>query len=59
MENLDKENLSEKIKDLELKVKEIDLKIEEAKKAVKMLENNKEYLTVLLVLYTRQLEYVK
>ena len=41
MENLDKENLSEKIKDLELKVKEIDLKIEEAKKAVKMLENNK------------------
>ena len=26
MENLDKENLSEKIKDLELKVKEIDLK---------------------------------
>ena len=41
MENLDKENLVEKIKDLELKVKEIDLKIEEAKKAVKMLENNK------------------
>ena len=37
MENLDKENLVEKIKDLELKVKEIDLKIEEAKKAVKML----------------------
>lgn len=32
MENLDKENLVEKIKDLELKVKEIDLKIEEAKK---------------------------
>lgn len=32
MENLDKENLIEKIKDLELKVKEIDLKIEEAKK---------------------------
>ena len=30
MENLDKENLAEKIKDLELKVKEIDLKIEEA-----------------------------
>ena len=28
MENLDKENLVEKIKDLELKVKEIDLKIE-------------------------------
>ena len=45
MENLDKENLSEKIKDLELKVKEIDLKIEEAKKAVKMLENNKENLS--------------
>ena len=40
MENLDKENLVEKIKDLELKVKEIDLKIEEAKKEVKMLENN-------------------
>ena len=34
MENLDKENLVEKIKDLELKVKEIDLKIEEAKKEV-------------------------
>lgn len=32
MENLDKENLVEKIKDLELKMKEIDLKIEEAKK---------------------------
>ena len=59
MENLDKENLSEKIKDLELKVKEIDLKIEEAKKAVKMLENNKENLTDLLDLYTRQLEYGK
>ena len=42
MENLDKENLVEKIKDLELKVKEIDLKIEEAKKEVKMLANNKE-----------------
>ena len=37
MENLDKENLVEKIKDLELKMKEIDLKIEEAKKEVKML----------------------
>ena len=59
MENLDKENLSEKIKDLELEVKEIDLKIEEAKKAVKMLENNKENLTDLLDLYTRQLEYGK
>ena len=59
MENLDKENLVEKIKDLELKVKEIDLKIEEAKKAVKMLENNKENLTDLLDLYTRQLEYGK
>ena len=59
MENLDKENLSEKIKDLELKVKEIDLKIEEAKKEVKMLENNKENLTDLLDLYTYQLEYGK
>ena len=59
MENLDKENLSEKIKDLELKVKELDLQIEEAKKAVKMLENNKENLTDLLDLYTRQLEYGK
>ena len=59
MENLDKENLSEKIKDLELKVKEIDSKIEEAKKEVKMLENNKENLTDLLDLYTRQLEYGK
>ena len=59
MENLDKENLVEKIKDLELKMKEIDLKIEEAKKAVKMLENNKENLTDLLDLYTRQLEYGK
>ena len=59
MENLDKENLVEKIKDLELKVKEIDLKIEEAKKEVKMLENNKENLTDLLDLYTRQLEYGK
>ena len=59
MENLDKENLVEKIKDLELKVKEIDLQIEEAKKAVKMLENNKENLTDLLDLYTRQLEYGK
>ena len=59
MENLDKENLSEKIKDLELKVKESDLQIEEAKKAVKMLENNKENLTDLLDLYTRQLEYGK
>jgi len=59
IENLDKENLVEKIKDLELKVKEIDLKIEEAKKEVKMLENNKENLTDLLDLYTRQLEYGK
>lgn len=48
MESLDKENLMEKIKDLELKVKEIDLKIEGAKKEVKMLENNKENLTDLL-----------
>ena len=37
MENLDKEHLIEKIKDLELKVKEIDLKIEEVKKEMKML----------------------
>ena len=59
MEKLDKENLVEKIKDLELEVKEIDLKIEEAKKEVKMLENNKENLTDLLDLYTRQLEYGK
>ena len=59
MENLDKANLVEKIKDLELKVKEIDLKNEEAKKEVKMLENNKENLTDLLDLYTRQLEYGK
>ena len=42
-----------------MKVKEIDLKIEEAKKEVKMLENNKENLTDLLDLYTRQLEYGK
>ena len=40
-------------------MKEIDLKIEEAKKAVKMLENNKENLTDLLDLYTHQLEYGK
>ena len=59
MENLDKENLVEKIKDLELKMKEIDLKIEEAKKEVTMLEHNKENLTDLLDLYTRQLEYGK
>ena len=31
MENLNKENLIEKIKDLELKIKEIDSKIEEVK----------------------------
>ena len=47
------------IKNLELKVKEIDLKIEEVKKEMKMLENNKENLTDLLDLYTRQLEYGK
>ena len=59
MENLDKENLIEKIKDLEVILKEMDLKIETAKKEVKMLENNKENLTDLLELYTRQLEYGK
>ena len=59
MENLDKEHLIEKIKDLELKVKAIDIKIEEVKKEMKMLENNKENLTDLLDLYTRQLEYGK
>ena len=37
----------------------MDLKIETAKKEVKMLENNKENLTDLLELYTRQLEYGK
>ncbi|WP_427170275.1 hypothetical protein KST23_08435 [Fusobacterium nucleatum] len=59
MENLNKENLVEKIKDLELKIKEIDSKIEEVKKEMKMLENKKENLTDLLDLYTRQLEYGK
>ena len=48
-----------KIKDLEVILKEMDLKIETAKKEVKMLENNKENLTDLLELYTRQLEYGK
>ena len=57
MENLEKETLIQKIKDLEVILKEMDLKIETAKKEVKMLENNKENLTDLLDLYTRQLEY--
>ena len=56
MENLEKETLIQKIKDLEVILKEMDLKIETAKKEVKMLENNKENLTDLLDLYTRQLE---
>ena len=56
MENLEKETLIQKIKDLEVILKEMDLKIETAKKEVKMLENNKENLTDLLELYTRQLE---
>ncbi len=59
MENLEKETLMQKIKDLEVILKEMDLKIETAKKEVKMLENNKENLTDLLDLYTRQLEYGK
>ena len=59
MENLEKETLIQKIKDLEVILKEMDLKIETAKKEVKMLENNKENLTDLLELYTRQLEYGK
>ena len=59
MENLEKENLIQKIKDLEVILKEMDLKIETAKREVKMLENNKENLTDLLDLYTRQLEYGK
>jgi len=59
MENLEKETLIQKIKDLEVILKEMDLKIETAKKEVKMLENNKENLTDLLDLYTRQLEYGK
>lgn len=59
MENLEKETLIQKIKDLELILKEMDLKIETAKREVKMLENNKENLTDLLDLYTRQLEYGK
>ena len=59
MENLEKETLIQKIKDLEVVLKEMDLKIETAKKEVKMLENNKENLTDLLDLYTRQLEYGK
>ena len=59
MENLEKETLMQKIKDLEVILKEMDLKIETAKKEVKMLENNKENLTDLLELYTRQLEYGK
>ena len=56
MENLEKDTLIQKIKDLEVILKEMDLKIETAKKEVKMLENNKENLTDLLDLYTRQLE---
>jgi len=59
MENLEKETLMQKIKDLEVILKEMDLKIETAKREVKMLENNKENLTDLLDLYTRQLEYGK
>ena len=59
MENLEKDTLIQKIKDLEVILKEMDLKIETAKKEVKMLENNKENLTDLLELYTRQLEYGK
>ena len=59
MENLEKETLIQKIKDLEVILKEMALKIETAKKEVKMLENNKENLTDLLDLYTRQLEYGK
>ena len=59
MENLEKDTLIQKIKDLEVILKEMDLKIETAKKEVKMLENNKENLTDLLELYTRQLEYCK
>ena len=57
--NLEKDTLIQKIKDLEVILKEMDLKIETAKKEVKMLENNKENLTDLLELYTRQLEYGK
>ena len=59
MENLEKDTLIQKIKDLEVILKEMDLKIETAKKEVKMLENNKENLTDLLDLYTRHLEYGK
>lgn len=59
MENLEKDTLIQKIKDLEVILKEMDLKIETAKKEVKMLENNKENLTDLLDLYTCQLEYGK
>ncbi len=59
MKNLEKDTLIQKIKDLEVILKEMDLKIETAKKEVKMLENNKENLTDLLELYTRQLEYGK
>ena len=59
MENLEKETLIQKIKDVEVILKEMDLKIETAKREVKMLENNKENLTDLLDLYTRQLEYGK
>ena len=59
MENLEKETLIQKIKDLEVILKEMDLKIETAKREVKMLENNKENLTDLLDLHTRQLEYGK
>ena len=44
MENLEKETLIQKIKDLEVILKEMDLKIETAKREVKMLENNKENL---------------
>ena len=42
MENLEKETLIQKIKDLEVILKEMDLKIETAKKEEKMLENKKE-----------------
>ena len=59
MENLEKDTLIQKIKDLEVILKEMDLKIETAKKEVKMIENKKENLTDLLDLYTRQLEYGK
>ena len=59
MDNWENDTLIQKIKDLEVILKEMDLKIETAKKEVKMLENNKENLTDLLDLYTRQWEYGK